>query len=196
MKDDTISIPWGSGITYKHYTYSSNLNYTNIWSNSNCTQELDKNFLNLNNKIKLSIDCTEVSWLDQPPRPFWGVPITFKYGIAVQAEWFIEFPSNYGSKCSPQSNDIPCMWTVAVHRTRFTQRGKNPSITTPLGPVQLWNCTNRITCSNIDDCSWIWMVADLYHALRSVCLCDNYSAPIPKTRSDSIIKVDPKQVNK
>jgi len=37
MKDKTISIPWGSGITYKHYTYPSDLNYTNIWSNSNCT---------------------------------------------------------------------------------------------------------------------------------------------------------------
>jgi len=67
MKDNTISISWGSGITYKHYTYPSNLNYTKILSNSNCTRELDKNFLNLNNKIKLSIDCTEVPWLDQPP---------------------------------------------------------------------------------------------------------------------------------
>jgi len=88
------------------------------------------------------------------------------------------------------------MWTVAVHRTRFTQQGKNPSITTPLGPVQLRNCTNKITCSNTDEYPWVWMVADLYHTLRSVCLCHNYSASIPKTRSDCIKKVDPKQVNK
>jgi len=111
VKDNTISIPWGNGIAYKRYTYPSGLNYTNIWSNSECTRELNKKFLNSRNKIKLSVNCTEVPWLDQPPQPFCGVPITFKYKyLNIVSQHKLDGVSNF-----PQTMDLKAVHDLMTY---------------------------------------------------------------------------------